>query len=123
MDRGVKESLRKKLEETRDRLSYEANRKAKEGRDIDSERAADIADQALTTYTKELSFTQSENEAQLLQMVNGSLARMQDGTYGECLSCNKEIGLKRLQAVPWTHLCIDCQTKAEEMDAHRRSIA
>ena len=123
MDAELKKSLRKKLEEARDRLSYEASRKAQEGREAGPERAADIADQALTTYTKEMSFTQSENEAQLLQMVDGSLQRMEDGSYGKCLSCGKEIGAKRLEAVPWTHLCIDCQSKAEEIDAGRRSVA
>jgi DnaK suppressor protein len=123
MDRATKTSLRKKLEEMRSRFSYEAERKAREGRDAGPERAADIADQALTTYTKELSFSQSENETELLQMVNASLDRMEDGTYGTCLSCQREIGLKRLEAVPWTHLCIDCQTLAEEMDADHRGAA
>ncbi len=123
MDSAAKDSLRKKLEETRDRLRNQADRKAREGREVDTENAADVADQALRTYTKELSFSQSENEAQLLQMVNGSLSRMEDGTYGQCLSCGKEIGIRRLEAVPWTHLCIDCQTKAEEIDGRRRSVA
>jgi DnaK suppressor protein len=77
----------------------------------------------VSTYAKELNFSQSENETQLLQMVEGALGRMDDGTYGTCLNCGKEIGLKRLEAVPWTHLCIDCQSQAEEIDAGRRSVA
>ncbi len=120
MDRATLQSLRERLEQARDQLRREATRKASEGRDSGPEGVGDVADQSLTTYTKEFTLSQSENEAQLLQMVEGSLARMDEGSYGKCLSCGRDIGLKRLEAVPWTHLCIDCQTKAEQIDRDRR---
>lgn len=120
MDRATLQSLRKKLEQARDQLRREAARKANEGRDSGREGVGDVADQSLTTYTKEFAFSQSENEAELLQMIEGSLARMDEGTYGRCLNCGREIGIKRLEAVPWTHLCIDCQSKAEQIDSDRR---
>ena len=124
MDASTLHSLRKKLEEARAQFSREATRKADAGREAGTDlAAADIVDRAVSTYAKELNFSQSENETQLLQMVEGALGRMDDGTYGTCLNCGKEIGLKRLEAVPWTHLCIDCQSQAEEIDAGRRSVA
>jgi DnaK suppressor protein len=124
MDATTIQSLRKKLEEARAQFSHEAARKADAGREAGNDlAAADVVDRAVSTYTKELNFSQSENETQLLQMVDGALQRMDDGTYGQCLNCGKEIGLKRLEAVPWTHLCIDCQSKAEEIDQGRRSVA
>ena len=124
MDSTTLESLRHKLLEARAQFSREATRKAEDGREAGSDvAAADILDRAVTTYTRELNFSQSENETQLVQMVNGALGRMDDGTYGQCLSCGREIGIKRLQAIPWTHLCIDCQTKAEEVDQDRRGVA
>jgi DnaK suppressor protein len=124
VDASTLKSFRSKLEEARERFGREAARNAEAGREAGTDvAAADIVDRAVTTYTKELNFSQSENETQLLQMVNSALQRMDDGTYGICLNCGKEIGLKRLEAVPWTHLCIDCQTQAEETDQGRRSIA
>ena len=120
MDRATLQSLRKKLEQARDQLRHEAARNANEGRDSGPDGVGDVADQSLTTYTKEFSFSQSENEAELLQMIEGSLARMDEGAYGKCLNCGRDIGMKRLEAVPWTHLCIDCQTKAEQIDNDRR---
>jgi DnaK suppressor protein len=120
MDKAVMSGLRKKLEQIREALSKEARRKANEGREAGIEGGVDIGDRALTTYIKEMMFSHSENETELLQMVDGALQRMDDGTYGQCLSCGREIGIKRLEAVPWTHLCIDCQSKAEEMDRNRR---
>jgi DnaK suppressor protein len=123
MDQSTRQSLRKKLEDARAQLSREASRTAEAGREAGTDlAAADVVDRAVSTYTKELNFSQSENQTQLLQMVNGALQRMGDGSYGICLSCGKEIGLKRLEAVPWTHFCIDCQTKAEEID-QGRSVA
>jgi DnaK suppressor protein len=124
MDQSTLQHFRKKLEEAREEFSQEAARKADAGREAGTDlAAADIVDRAVSTYAKELNFSQSENETQLLQMVNGALQRMDDGTYGVCLNCGKEIGPKRLEAVPWTHLCIDCQQQAEEIDQGRRSVA
>ena len=124
MDQSTLQPLRQKLEEARDQLSREAARKAQAGREAGSDlAAADIVDRAVDTYNKELNFTQSENETQLLQMVNAALQRMGDGTYGTCLNCEREISRKRLEAVPWAHLCIDCQSLMEEVDQGRRSVA
>jgi DnaK suppressor protein len=124
MDYSMLQSFRKKLEEARDRFRQEAARKAESGREAGADlAAADVVDRAVSTYTKELNFSQSENDTQFLQMVNAALQRVEDGTYGECLNCGIEIGLKRLEAVPWTHLCINCQTKAEELEQGRRSVA
>ena len=124
MDQKTLDSLRKKLEDARAQFSREAARKAQAGREAGADvAAADMVDRAVSTYARELNFSQSENDAQLLQMANAALQRIDDGTYGECLNCGKEIGLKRLEAVPWTHLCIDCQSKAEEIDQGRRSVA
>jgi len=64
--------------------------------------------------TKEFLFHQSNNDRQLLQMVEGALSRIREGSFGECISCGKEINAKRLEAVPWTRHCIECQEKAEQ---------
>jgi DnaK suppressor protein len=119
MDNVDLKSLRNQLEQARAELTRRAARNADEGREPRPEDGSDAADQAVATYTKELTFTQSENESELLQMVNGALQRMDEGIYGQCLSCAKEIAPKRLNAVPWTHFCIDCQEKAEQMDQSR----
>ena len=76
--------------------------------------AQDIADRAASSYTKEFLFSQSNNERQLLQMVEGALARIREGSFGECVHCGNEINAKRLEAVPWTRHCIECQEKLEQ---------
>ncbi|HZQ67396.1 MAG TPA: TraR/DksA family transcriptional regulator [Terriglobales bacterium] len=119
MDQQFMQQLKKRLEAARQQLSREANRKAEEGRDLGPEGAQDPADRAEATYEREILFSQSENETQLLQMVNGALDRMNDGTYGMCLNCGRDIEAKRLEAVPWAHFCINCQKQKEAEDAGR----
>ena len=42
-------------------------------------------------------------------MVQSAMGRIRDGSFGQCLSCGKEIDAKRLHAVPWTRYSIQCQ--------------
>lgn len=90
------------------------SRTQQDGRSADEDTAQDIADRAASSYTKEFLFSQSNNDRQLLQMVDGALVRIREGSFGECISCGKEINSKRLEAVPWTRHCIECQEKLEQ---------
>ena len=44
-----------------------------------------------------------------LKLVNAALARLDEGSFGRCQNCGKEIAAERLEALPWAALCIDCQ--------------
>ena len=90
------------------------SRTQQDGRSADDDSAQDIADKAASSYNKEFLFHQSNNDRQLLQMVEGALARIREGNFGECISCGNEINPKRLEAVPWTRHCIECQEKLEK---------
>lgn len=73
----------------------------------------DTLDQATTGYDKESSLQRSNTEQHLLRMVDSALGRIWDGSFGQCLSCGNEIDGRRLQAVPWTRYCIQCQENFE----------
>ncbi len=53
------------------------------------------------------------NAEHTLQLVNDALARFDKGTYGLCIDCGKEIDAARLLAIPYTPLCLSCQSKRE----------
>lgn len=74
----------------------------------------DIVDRANNSYNREFMFSLSDAERQLLIQVDAALERMEQGGYGECIHCNREIGLRRLEAVPWARYCIDCQELKEK---------
>ena len=114
MDKKKLETFRKKLETRRQELRHMVVRNQQDGRTVDDEATQDVADRAASSYNKEFLFSQSNNDRQLLNMVDGALARIREGSFGECVSCGKEINAKRLEAVPWTRHCIECQEKAEQ---------
>ena len=114
MDKKKLEYFRKKLEERQQQLRRTVSRTEQDGRATDLDTAQDIADKAASSYNKEFLFHQSNSERQLLQMVESALSRLRDGTFGQCISCTRDINPKRLEAVPWTRHCIECQEKLEQ---------
>ena len=73
----------------------------------------DLADKAASAYSKELNFSLSDGERNLLMLIEEAFSRMQNESYGVCTNCGATIGDKRLAAVPWTPYCIDCQELQE----------
>ncbi|PYV52179.1 MAG: RNA polymerase-binding protein DksA [Acidobacteria bacterium] len=113
MDKKKLEGFKKRLETRQQELRRMVTRTQQDGRSADEDTAQDIADKAASSYNKEFLFHQSNADRQLLQMVENALARIREGNFGECISCGKEINSKRLDAVPWTRHCIECQEKLE----------
>jgi RNA polymerase-binding protein DksA len=50
-----------------------------------------------------------DRASQQLELVESALERLDDGSWGRCLSCGGEIAAERLEVLPWAALCIDCQ--------------
>ncbi len=113
MEKKKLEGFKKRLETRQQELRRMVTRTQQDGRSADEDTAQDIADKAASSYNKEFLFHQSNADRQLLQMVENALARIREGNFGECISCGKEINSKRLDAVPWTRHCIECQEKLE----------
>jgi DnaK suppressor protein len=74
----------------------------------------DLADKAASAYSKELNFSLSDGERNVLMLIDEAFVRIKEGNFGVCTNCQNTIGEKRLQAVPWTAFCIDCQELQEK---------
>jgi RNA polymerase-binding protein DksA len=72
-----------------------------------------LADAATATYDRELDYTLEEASETVLARIDGALQRLEKGTYGTCRVCGRDIGEERLEARPWTDLCIDDARKLE----------
>ena len=90
------------------------NRDKAAGNALPDDGIQDLADKAASAYSKELNFSLSDAERNLLMLIEEAFNRMKDGSYGTCTNCGNVIGEKRLQAVPWTPFCIDCQELQEK---------
>lgn len=108
------EKLQEKLIEKKQELSSELSEIYNESKSVESGIAQDVGDKAESSYTKEFLLSLTETERVQLLMIDDALKRIQRGVYGYCQKCGKKIELKRLNAIPWTHHCIECQQKEEE---------
>src|SRR5258706_16033184 len=77
------------------------------------EKTPDALDEVQLATERELATRNLERESKLLRSVRQALSRIEEGAYGSCLECEEEIGAKRLKALPWTPLCINCQKQAD----------
>lgn len=114
MDKKRMESYRKRLHEKQDELLRMVSKSDQDGREADEEGTQDLADKAANAYTKEFLFHQSNDNRQILTLVDEALDRIKNGTYGTCVECQDEVQPKRLEAVPWARHCIECQAKQDQ---------
>jgi DnaK suppressor protein len=97
------------LERKRDELDRATrNREA-----IAVERTADDIDAVQSYGDREVAICHMDRDTKTLKSVTVALRRVQDGTFGTCLHCDEDIAAKRLNAVPWTYLCLSCQERAD----------
>jgi DnaK suppressor protein len=75
--------------------------------------AGDSADLAFDAGSEEVSSQLAELEARELSQVERALARLKQGTYGVCEGCQKRIPVARLNALPFSTTCIECQREME----------
>ena len=64
---------------------------------------------ATTKSTSQLKLKQTD--AKILQAIEEALVRIDKGTYGVCRDCGEPIAEARLNAIPWTRVCISCKEK------------
>ncbi|MEA2576318.1 MAG: DnaK suppressor protein [Chloroflexia bacterium] len=68
-----------------------------------------VSDDANETVEQEMMLSLQMTAERQLDRVRQALARLDEGTYGTCANCGKEIAPARLDARPWAIYCIDCQ--------------
>jgi DnaK suppressor protein len=103
--RGVQEILeRKAIELTRELQNRDG---------IAIEKSADQMDEIQYASERELAIRNVDRESHLLRQVKAALARVRDGSFGTCAECESAISPRRLAALPWAILCIQCQEAAD----------
>jgi DnaK suppressor protein len=116
MDKRRVRVFRDKLLDRRESLVGQVQQAELYSRERDSEATQDPADMAANAYTKELLVSMSDNDRQMLNLIDEALERMDDSGYGKCVRCGQALPEKRLEAVPWARHCVRCQ------DLHERGM-
>lgn len=78
--------------------------------DVNS-RQGDLADQASGNNEVHIQLKLKQTDAKILQAIEEALYRMEKGSYGICRDCGDPIAPARLEAIPWTRVCISCKQK------------
>jgi len=76
----------------------------------------DVVDTSCDHFAKESLVARSSQSRNQLRLVELALERIQNSNFGTCVACGDSIDLKRLQAIPWTSHCIQCQERVEHSE-------
>jgi len=115
-------SARDTLVEMKKQLLQEIQHELKQGRESSKDDGMDTYDLASEERDREINFILTDRDRGKLQAIEDALDRIDDGSYGICESCESEIAEGRLAAMPFTRLCVQCQSDREiEAKQNRRS--
>jgi len=114
MPKREMEKYRRLLEQKKHSLSSDLAKTRNAEEETTEELTQDIADKAVSSYTREFLYSLSDTDRSTLVQIDEALVRVEEGTYGNCTNCGQPMSEKRLTAVPWARLCIDCQELSEK---------
>ena len=83
------------------------------GKSQGSAHSGDVADAAFDASGGEMSSRLAELEVRELRMIERAIAKLKRGTYGSCELCKAKIPVARLNALPYSTMCIRCQREVE----------
>ncbi len=113
--------VREHLTDMKTRLHTEIDSELKAEREGNKDEGMDTYDLASEERDREINFILSDRERMKIKQIDDAIERLDDHTYGICESCGLEIAEERLNAMPFTRLCRDCQQDMErEAKSQRR---
>ena len=114
MRKAFLKRARETLQEMREQLLRNVQAELHEGREQSKDEGMDTYDLASDARDREINFILTDREREKLQAIDEALARVGEGSYGACESCESDIAEGRLEALPFTRLCISCQAEREK---------
>ncbi len=110
--------FRTSLQQQQSDLRQAIEKSEREVRALSESGPADEGDLSCGNSLKESMFAHISHVRRQLRLVEYALERIRNGEFGVCSGCEDAISLKRLQAVPWTRHCRDCQERFEQVQSH-----
>ncbi len=110
---------RKELEDHLGRLASELGalqklrEAARHGKDEHAGYGNHVAEAATETFEAERDLALIENLKQVQEHCRQALQRIDEGTYGQCTSCNQPIPRERLEALPFAGQCVACKSREQ----------
>jgi DnaK suppressor protein len=119
--------LKRMLEDRRREIQAEVQGKMRGVREEGSwgklNEVLDAVESAEADIQEDLEFALVQMKSETLNKINDALARLDQGTYGNCYECGEEIAEKRLRALPFAVRCKDCEEAREVAEQRERQLA
>ena len=106
-------AIKKQLLKLRQDLLSEAEQTLNSKISTEKESFPDPTDQAVAELDNNFLLKLRGREQKLLKKIDEAISRIDGGTYGVCEECGGQISVKRLEAIPWTACCLECQNSVE----------
>jgi len=107
--------FKKLLEEQKSNILFN-DKVIREDFNLSQDDRYDEVDQASAELDQGMRMRFRNRERFLIKKIDEALARIEDGTFGECESCGCEIGINRLLARPTATLCVECKEEQERIE-------
>ncbi|MBI5236748.1 MAG: TraR/DksA C4-type zinc finger protein [Deltaproteobacteria bacterium] len=108
-----KKEVTQKLKEAKARILQEVSEKVRSESNTQKFEIGDIYDIASNERERELNLMFGDRDRGKLAEIEDALERIKDNTYGGCEECGEPIAENRLRALPFTRVCVECQSKLE----------
>jgi len=113
---GRYDELKRMLIERQREIMHEVQGKIRDVRAEGADKDHEVLDPGETSEVdiqEDIEFALIQMKAETLNKINEALARLEDGTYGNCFECGDEIAQPRLRALPFAVRCKDCEEERE----------
>jgi DnaK suppressor protein len=118
----VLKRARERLLQMKRDLHREIEAAVREGRESGKADGMDAYDLATEERDREINMILSDRERGKLQAIENAVERIDEGSYGICDSCESDIAEARLEAMPFTRLCVSCQADREKQEKLTRRV-
>jgi DnaK suppressor protein len=114
--------MKRRLQRKEHELLAEMARSETDARNSRDAEVQDTTDEAVTSEGKSALFQETSSSWNVLTQVREALQRIENGTYGRCIDCGRQIEPQRLTAIPWTPYCIDDQRRHDAETAGGQTV-
>ena len=113
--------LAQMLQDRRRAMQSEVQSRIRHARTDGRNEVLDESEHSEADIQDDIEFALIQMKAETLQKIDEALARLEDGTYGNCFECGEEISERRLRALPFAVRCKDCE-EAREVAQQRERV-
>ena len=122
MNKRMTKKFKKQLEQLKAELSdglqhlseNNLNRSQRESSGDLSGYSYHMADVGTDNFGREMELNIASNENERIRLIEEAMERIEEGSFGGCSVCDGKINVERLEAVPYTRLCIECARESEK---------